>query len=251
MTETERADRLLVRLGHFESRARARAAIEAGLVSANGETVLKASQLVRVDADIVARETHPYVSRAALKLLHALQTFKIDVSGRICLDLGSSTGGFSEILLRHGAAHVTAIDVGTDQMHERLRGAERLTLLEGLDARNLTAAHLSAPPDIITVDASFIGLEKLLPVPLSLAAPKARLIALFKPQFQVGRAFIGKGGIVSDNKAAAHAEAQFVEWLDSQNWRVASEHRTDSPITGGDGNRERLILAERLDEGWG
>lgn len=248
MTTTERADRLLVRLGHYESRARARAAIEAGLVSANGEAVLKASQLLPVDADIVASEIHPYVSRAALKLLHALETFRIDVSGRICLDLGASTGGFTEILLEHGAAHVTAVDVGSRQMHERLRGDERLTLHEGLDARHLTAAHLRAAPEIITVDASFIGLEKLLPAPLSLAAPEARLIALFKPQFQVGRAFIGKGGIVTNDKAAAHAEEQFIEWLDFQNWRVAPEHCTDSPITGGDGNRERLILAERVDE---
>jgi 23S rRNA (cytidine1920-2'-O)/16S rRNA (cytidine1409-2'-O)-methyltransferase len=241
----QRADRLLVRLGHFESRAQARAAIEAGCVRADGQDVRKPSQLIGADAMIEARPAHPYVSRAALKLLHALDRFELDVSDRQCLDLGASTGGFTDVLLERGAARVTAVDVGTGQLHDRLRSDPRITLLEGRDARELVAADLPAPPDIVTVDASFIGLEKLLARPLSLAAPAARLVALFKPQFQVGRAAIGKGGIVTDASATAAAEDGLVEWLAAQGWPVEPGNRIDSPITGGDGNRERLILAKR------
>ncbi len=238
----DRADKVLVALGHFESRAAAQAAIEAGLVSIAGRVLTKPSEKISPAAKIKAEAAHPWVSRAGVKLDHALKLFGIDVSGKLCLDIGASTGGFTEVLLASGAASVISIDVGRDQLHPRLRKDPRVTSLEGQDARTLTRAHIPEPPEILVCDASFISLHKLLTVPLSLAAPGADLIALFKPQFEVGREFIGKGGIVTDIHQARLAEDSFCEWLQKKDWEVFE--RDESPIKGSGGNAERLLHAK-------
>ena len=240
---SQRADRLLVERGLFDSRASARAAIEAGGVSANGRPVTKPAQMLDSEAVIEAVPAHPYVSRAGLKLAHGLDVFGVGPAERACLDVGASTGGFSDVLLRRGARHVTAVDVGRGQLHASLADHPRLTSLEAKDARHLMPADLPEPPSLIVCDASFIALEKLLEVPLSLAADQADLIALFKPQFQVGRKHVGRGGIVRDGEAVARAAQSLETWLTGQSWSVLGW--TDSPILGGDGNAERLIHARK------
>lgn len=239
----DRADKVLVALGHFDSRAAAQAAIAAGKVTVAGRVVVKPSEKISPDARIEAEREHPWVSRAGLKLAHALGVFDADVRGLPCLDVGASTGGFTEVLLANGAKSVVAVDVGRDQLHTRVRQDPRVTSLEATDARVLTRESVPEPPQLIVCDASFISLHKLLSVPLSLAAENAQLIALFKPQFEVGRDHVGKGGIVTDAAATARAEQAFVDWLAEQNWAVQA--RADSPIKGGDGNAERLIFAVR------
>lgn len=239
----DRADKILVALGHFDSRAAAQAAIAAGNVTVAGRVLTKSSEKISPTARIEAAPEHPWVSRAGLKLAHALDVFGVEAAGLHCLDIGASTGGFSEVLLANGAASVVAVDVGRDQLHARLRTDTRLHSLEATDARDLTAEHLTPPPQLLVCDASFISLHKLLAAPLALAAEEARLIALFKPQFEVGRAHIGKGGIVTDQAATARAEQAFVDWLAEQGWQVQA--RADSPIKGADGNAERLIFAVR------
>ncbi|MEM9570872.1 MAG: TlyA family RNA methyltransferase [Pseudomonadota bacterium] len=244
MTEKlERIDKVLVAAGHFDSRASAQAAIAAGKVKVGGRVVSKASEKIAQSARIEAEAEHPWVSRAGLKLAHALDVFQVDPSGWACLDVGASTGGFTEVLLANGARSVVAVDVGRDQLHPRLQNDARVRSLEGTDARALTQEIIGPAPQLIVCDASFISLHKLLSVPLSLAADGALLIALFKPQFEVGREKIGKGGIVRDQMATKQAEQAFVAWLAEQGWRV--EARADSPIKGGDGNAERLICAVR------
>ncbi len=240
---TERIDKVLVALGHFDSRASAQAAIAAGKVRVGGRVVSKPSEQVSTKAKIEAEAEHPWVSRAGLKLAHALNVFGVDPSDWSCLDVGASTGGFTDVLLTHGARTVVAVDVGRDQLHPKLGQDDRVTSFEGTDARHLTADLIGTPPRLIVCDASFISLHKLLSVPLSLAAEEAQLIALFKPQFEVGREHIGKGGIVRDAAATAQAELAFVDWLAAQGWQV--QGRADSPIKGGDGNAERLIYAKR------
>lgn len=239
-----RLDVYLVTSGQFDSRAQARAAIEAGKVLVDGQVVRKASLAVAEGAVISAEKLHPYVSRAALKLKGALDEFDVDVTGKACLDVGASTGGFIEVLLEAGARHVTGVDVGTGQLHSTLRQDARVTSLEQMDARELTAESLPAPPEIITCDASFIGLAKVIDTPLSLAAARCDLIALFKPQFEVGRLHVGKGGLVKDDAALRAALERFRIWL---NGRYGFEIRgvADSPITGGDGNREFLVHARK------
>lgn len=239
----DRADKILVALGHFDSRASAQAAIAAGKVTVSGRVLQKSSEKISPDARIAAAPEHPWVSRAGLKLVHALDAFEIDPGGAHCLDVGASTGGFTEVLLARGAASVIAVDVGRDQLHTRLRGDQRVISLEATDARALTAETVQQPPQLIVCDASFISLHKLLARPLSLAADRATLIALFKPQFEVGRENVGKGGIVTDRAASARAEQVFLDWLAEQGWQVKGQ--TDSPIKGGDGNAERLIFAVR------
>lgn len=238
-----RADRLLVECGLFESRASARAAIEAGGVTADGAVVTKPAQMLSRDAVIEAVAAHPYVSRAGLKLAHGLDVFGVDPADRICLDIGASTGGFSDVLLRRGARHVTAVDVGHGQLHASIGDHPKLTSLEACDARHLTEADLPDPPSLVVCDASFIALEKLLETPLSLAATGADLIALFKPQFQVGRKNVGRGGIVRDGAAVEEAAAALEVWLTDQDWPV--QGWTESPILGGDGNAERLVFARK------
>lgn len=238
-----RADLYLVAHGHFDTRARAQAAIRAGRVRVNGEPVRKPSETIPSGAVIEAEAEHPYVSRAALKLVAGLDGFAVNPDGRLCLDIGSSTGGFSEVLLERGAARVYAVDVGRGQLHPSLHTHPRLTRLEGTDARSLTTVLIPESPSLLVCDASFIGLAKLLGTPLSLAAHDADLIALFKPQFEVGRAHIGKGGIVSDPDAVQSALEAFTGWLVREGWVVSG--RLASPITGGDGNQEILLHARR------
>ncbi|MEZ6001605.1 TlyA family RNA methyltransferase [Hyphomonas sp.] len=237
----DRADRLLVTLGLFESRASARAAIEAGLVRADGVQVTKPAQDISADAVIEADPAHPYVSRGGLKLAHGLEAFGIDPAGQACLDIGASTGGFTEVLLLNGARHVTAVDVGRGQLHPRIAADPRVTNLEATDARSLTPDRLPEAPTLLVCDASFISLEKLLEVPLSLAAPGADFVGLFKPQFQVGRDHVGKGGIVTDLAAADAAAVRFEAWMKEKGWPIHAW--TASPISGGDGNAERLFHA--------
>lgn len=239
--ETRRLDVELVRRGLFPSRAQAREAIEAGKVMVGGVAATRAGQVVSAATEIAATALHPWVSRGGVKLAHALKVFGIDVSGRHCLDIGASTGGFTDVLLHHGARRVVSVDVGVGQLHPRLRADPRVHSLESTDARDLDAAVVFEPPTLVVCDASFISLSKLLAIPLALAAPRADLVALFKPQFEVGREHVGKGGIVSDKAATDRAAEALVGWLGQQGWAV--EKWTDSPISGGDGNLERLFLS--------
>lgn len=248
-TDPRRLDVELVRRGLAVSRAQARASIEAGKVQVDGREATKPGLLVRPDTAIAAEAAHPWVSRGGLKLDHALTAFGVDVTGLACLDVGSSTGGFTDVLLSRGARRVVAVDVGRDQLHPRLRADPRVLSLEATDARSLTAAMLGEPPELIVCDASFIGLAKLLGPALALAAPGAQLVALFKPQFEVGPAHVGRGGIVSDLPATDAAAAALANWLSGQDWPV--EKWTDSPIQGGDGNNERLLLAKNAHKNTG
>jgi 23S rRNA (cytidine1920-2'-O)/16S rRNA (cytidine1409-2'-O)-methyltransferase len=238
-----RADVLLVERGLFESRAKARAAIEAGGVRADGRIVAKASEAIDAAAQIVAEAAHPWVGRGALKLAHALQTWPVAVEGRVVLDVGASTGGFTEVALAHGAARVYAVDVGRGQLHPKLADDPRVVSLEGLDARALGAEHLAEPPGLIVTDVSFISLEKALPAALALAAPDADLLALVKPQFELGPERVGKGGVVKDPNGPEDAVAGVTRFLEGEGWRVQAV--TASPILGGDGNREMLLWAKK------
>lgn len=241
MVNRDRADRALVELGHFESRAAAQAAIAAGRVMVNGKPLTKPSQQISTGDRIEAEPAHPYVSRGGLKLAHALDVFAVNPAGRHCLDIGASTGGFTDVLLQRGAAGVVAVDVGRGQLHEKIASDARVTAYEATDARSLREDMIGEAPSLIVCDASFISVAKLLEVPLSLAGEGGELVTLFKPQFEVGREFVGKGGLVTDGAAVERAEAAFCDWLADMNWAVSA--RTDSPILGGDGNAERLIHA--------
>jgi 23S rRNA (cytidine1920-2'-O)/16S rRNA (cytidine1409-2'-O)-methyltransferase len=238
----KRADLLLVERGFFESRAKARAAIEAGGVTADGRRIAKASEALDDESEIVAAAAHPWVGRGALKLVHALDLWQIPLAGRIVLDVGASTGGFTEVALARGAARVYAVDVGRGQLHPRLAADVRVHNLEALDARSLTADHVPEAPEVIVTDVSFISLAKALPAALTLAAPGADLIALVKPQFEVGPERVGKGGLVKDPAARAEAIAGVSAFLESSRWRV--EATTQSPIAGGDGAVEHLLWAK-------
>ena len=239
-----RADLYLVHHGLIETRAKAQEAIAAGMVSVGGQVVTKASQKIAEGAIVQARPAHPYVSRAALKLVAGLDRFAIDPAGRICLDVGSSTGGFTEVLLERGAARVHAVDVGHGQLHPSLRCDPRVVSMEGVDARRLTAAAFAEPPSLIVCDASFISLLKVIPRPMSLAANQADLIALVKPQFEVGRAAIGRGGLVKSAKERARAVAEVRAALDGlEGFGVRDV--IESPVKGGDGNQEYLLAVRR------
>ncbi|MBV9510873.1 MAG: TlyA family RNA methyltransferase [Caulobacteraceae bacterium] len=238
-----RADLLLVERGLFESRAKARAAIEAGGVTADGVPVSRASQMLDAEAVVEARAAHRWVGRGALKLEAALQLWPVRPEGRVVLDVGASTGGFTEVCLDRGASCVYAVDVGRGQLHPRLAADPRVVDLSGTDARELTAAVLAPPPSLVVCDASFIGLAKVLPVPLSLAAPGAELVALVKPQFELGPDQVGKGGLVRD--AAAHEAAlrAVITELDRLGW--AAKASAESPVRGGEGAIEYLLWAAR------
>lgn len=236
-----RLDVELVKRGLMASRAQARAAIEAGKVIVDGAAAVKPGQLVTSRAIIDAEPAHPWVSRGGLKLDHALNAFGVDPAGRFCLDIGSSTGGFTDVLLARGARQIVAVDAGRGQLHANLRTHPQVISLEETDARNLTAGMIGEPPSLIVVDASFISLAKLLARPLELAAKQAVLVGLFKPQFEVGPDHVGRGGIVSDQEATARAASDLEIWLEAKGWPV--EKWADSPITGGDGNRERLFCS--------
>lgn len=237
-----RLDQTLVARGLFDSRARARAAIEAGGVAVDGRVVTKASLAVGEDAVITAEAAHPFVGRGALKLDHALTLWPIAVEGRTVLDVGASTGGFTEVCLLRGAARVLAVDVGQGQLHPRLAADPRVVNLEQTDARTLTAAQVAPAPELIVCDASFISLLKVLPVPLSLAAPGADLVALVKPQFEAeDRKSVGRGGVVRDAEARQAALARVAAGLEALGWTLQAT--AESPVTGGDGNVEHLLWA--------
>jgi 23S rRNA (cytidine1920-2'-O)/16S rRNA (cytidine1409-2'-O)-methyltransferase len=235
----QRLDEALVARGFYPSRSRARDAVLRGAVLVDGQRALRPAQAVGADAVIaIADEAQAYVSRAALKLKHGLDHFGIVAKGRHCLDIGASTGGFSQLLLERGAAHVTAIDVGHGQMRVQ---DERLTVIEGLNARDLEARHLGHPVDLIVCDVSFISLKLALPPALALAREGADLVALIKPQFEAGREALGKGGLVSDPDVHERVCREIAEFLTAQGWRVLGI--TSSPLEGGSGNREFLIAA--------
>lgn len=241
---TVRLDQLLVARGLVASRARARAAIEAGGVTVDGTPARSPSQSVAVDAALTVREAHDWVGRGALKLAHALEIWPVAVEGRVVLDVGASTGGFTEVCLRAGAATVYAVDVGRAQLHPVVSGDPRVVNLEGTDARELSPALIPEAPALIVCDASFIGLAKVLPAALGLAAPGADLVTLVKPQFEMdSRAEVGRKGVVRDAEARQAALERVAAWLDSVGWTV--RETTESPIVGGDGNHEWLLWARR------
>lgn len=237
-----RADLLLVARGLAASRAKARAAIEAGGVLANGAVVAKPSELIEESAQIDVTPPHPWVSRGGVKLAAALDAFAVDPAGRLCLDVGASTGGFTHVLLTRGAAHVYAVDVGRDQLHASLRGDPRVTRLEQTDARTLTRAQIIEPPSLIVCDASFIGSAKVLAVPFALAAESAEVIVLIKPQFEAGPN-AGRAGVLSEETARAAAQSAIAALDGLERFHVVAS--IDSPILGGDGNLERLAHLKR------
>ncbi|MDP3408910.1 TlyA family RNA methyltransferase [Bosea sp. (in: a-proteobacteria)] len=238
-----RADQLLVERGLCESRARAQAAIAAGLVTADDLPVRKASQMLAPTAVLTAQSPHPYVSRGGLKLAEALDAFGFDPKGRICLDVGASTGGFTDLLLRRGAALVIAVDVGRDQLHASLRGDRRVVSLEARDIRTLKPAELPDAPTLAAIDVSFISLRLVLPAVAALLAPGAQIAALIKPQFEAGRAALKKG-IVRDEAVHQAVCTEIAALLGTLGFAV--EGPIPSPIEGGDGNREFLIGAKKL-----
>ncbi|WP_033073912.1 TlyA family RNA methyltransferase [Sphingopyxis sp. MWB1] len=240
----QRADQLLVDRGLAESRTRAQALILAGLAFVGDRKIDKAGQQIADDAEIhIKGRDHPWVSRGGIKLDHALGHLGWDVTGAVAIDVGSSTGGFTDVLLSRGAARVYAVDSGTNQLAWKLRQDERVIVHEQTSARILTADHIPEAVDLIVCDASFISLAKVLPKPMSFARKGARLIALIKPQFEAERHEVGKKGVVRD--AAVHARVcdAVRDWLEAEGWRVAD--LVQSPITGPEGNVEFLIAAER------
>ena len=243
-----RIDQLLVTRGEAESRTRAQALVMAGLVFAGEpeklQRISKPGQQVPDNWAIEVRgRDHPWVGRGGMKLDHAIKHFGLDASGAVAMDIGSSTGGFTEVLLHHGAAHVFAVDVGTNQLAWKLRQDDRITVLEQTNARALTPQLIDRPCDWVVCDASFIGLAKVLEVPLRLAAADARVVALIKPQFEVAKGEVGKGGIVRDPALHKRVCGEVTDWLESEGWTIAG--LTESPITGTEGNVEFLVHAVR------
>ena len=236
-----RLDVALVERGLAETRAAAQRLVMAGLVFSGEKRLDKAGLGVGADTALEVRgQPHPYVSRGGLKLERALEVFGIPVAGRIALDVGSSTGGFTDCLLQQGAAKVYAVDVGTNQLAWKLRQDPRVVSMEKTNIRDVTAAQIPEPVDLIVCDASFIGLRTALPAALALAAPGAHLAALIKPQFEVGKGRVGKGGIVREPELHKEVCDTIAAWLAEQpGWTVLGV--TDSPITGAEGNKEFLI----------
>lgn len=244
-----RVDQLMVDRGLAESRTRAQALILAGLVFAGDTKVAKPGQTIPAESvlDVRGRD-HPWVSRGGIKLAHALDHFGLDPAGVTAMDIGSSTGGFTDVLLSRGATHIFAVDSGTNQLAWKLRSDPRVSVLEQTSARLLTAAHIDRPaqepPTWVVCDASFIGLAKVLEVPLALVARPSVLVALIKPQFEVGKAEVGKGGVVRDPALHARVCDDVRKWLEQTGWAV--DGVVPSPITGPEGNVEFLIAARRL-----
>ncbi len=237
--ERKRADVLLVERGFFESRAQAQAAIRAGLVSAAGACVRKASDMLAPDSPLIADAPHPYVSRGGMKLAAALDAFGIDPKGRICLDLGASTGGFSDALLQRGALRVYAVDVGRGQLHARIARDPRVVAMEATDARELDKSRVPEPVDLVVTDVSFISARLVIPPILPLLAPGALIVLLIKPQFEAGRAALGKGGIVKDENVHQAVCDDIARMLRGNGFAILG--LIPSPIAGGEGNREFLI----------
>jgi 23S rRNA (cytidine1920-2'-O)/16S rRNA (cytidine1409-2'-O)-methyltransferase len=240
----QRADQMLVDRGLAESRAKAQALIMAGLVFSGERKIDKAAQPLAAEAPLEVRgKEHPWVSRGGIKLAHALEHFGWDVTGAVALDVGSSTGGFTDVLLQKGAAKVFAVDVGTNQLAWKLRQDPRVVVHEQTNARYLTPEIVTEPVDIIVCDASFIGLAKVLDTALGFARPGGRLLALVKPQFEAERGEIGKGGVVRDPSVHERVCAAAAQWVSARGWMV--EGVVESPITGPEGNVEFLLAARR------
>ena len=239
-----RADQLLVSRGLADSRTRAQALIMAGAVFSGEKKLSKAGDMLAEDAALEVRgKVHPWVSRGGIKLDYGLTHFGFDVTGAVALDVGSSTGGFTDVLLSRGAAKVYAVDVGTNQLAWKLRQDPRVVVHEQTNARSLDANLIPEPVDIIVCDASFIGLAKVLEAPLKLARPGAMLVALIKPQFEAGREEVGKGGVVRDPAVHERVCTEAKDWIESQGWTVLGIEQ--SPITGPEGNVEFLLGATR------
>lgn len=240
-----RADQALAARGLVESRAKAQALIMAGKVFSGEKRIEKAGAQIADDAPLEVRgQDHPWVGRGGLKLAHALETFALDAAGRTAIDVGSSTGGFTDVLLAGGAARVYAVDVGKGQLAWKLRNDPRVVVLEGQNARHLTTAEIPEPVDAIVCDASFIGLRTVLDTPLGFARSGAWLAALVKPQFEAGREHVGKNGVVRDPEVRQACVDRVTGWLESTaGWRVMGV--TESPITGAEGNVEFLVAAEK------
>ena len=241
-----RADQLLVSRGLAESRTKAQALIMAGAVFCGERKVAKAGEMLAEDAPLEVRgKDHPWVSRGGIKLDHGLSHFGFEVAGAVALDVGSSTGGFTDVLLSRGAAKVYAVDVGTNQLAWKLRQDPRVVVLEQTNARHVTAEQVPEQVDIVVCDASFIGLAKVLEAPLKLAKPGAKLVALVKPQFEAGREEVGKGGVVRDPSVHQRVCTETKGWVEAQGWLVLGI--TPSPITGPEGNVEFLLGAVKND----
>ena len=249
MAEKRRADQLLVEQGLAESRTKAQALILAGLVSCGARRINKPGEQLAADMALALKgRDHPWVSRGGVKLAFALDHFRITAEGHVALDIGASTGGFTEVLLARGARRVYAVDVGHGQLAWKLRQDPRVVVREKLNARYLTRADIPEPIDIITCDASFIGLSTVLPAPLALAADRAQLVALVKPQFEAGPGHIGKGGVVRDPEVHSEVCERAAAWVAEQTgWAVVGI--VESPILGPKGNREFLLYARRSGEG--
>ncbi len=242
--QKRRVDQLLVERGLAESRARAQALVMAGLVFVGETKIDKPGHQLPENAALDVRgRDHPWVSRGGIKLAHALTHFGLDPAGAVAMDIGSSTGGFTDVLLSHGAEHVFCVDSGTNQLAWKLREDPRVTVLEQLSARLLTAEHIDQPCNWVVCDASFISLAKVLEVPLRLADTPCQLVALIKPQFEVGREEVGKGGVVRDPVLHARVCEEVREWIGGLGWEV--QGIAISPITGPQGNVEFLIAARR------
>lgn len=244
MTKKRRVDQMLVDRGLVESRTRAQALVMAGLVYSGEAKLAKPGQQLAEDAPLDVRgRDHPWVSRGGIKLAHALDRFGLDPAGVTAMDVGSSTGGFTDVLLSKGAEHILAVDSGTNQLAWKLRQDDRVTVMEQTSARILTPAMIDRPFGWVVCDASFIGLRKVLEVPLDLADPACTLVALIKPQFEVGREEVGKGGVIRDPALHSRVCEEVNNWLASDGWRVQGIER--SPITGPEGNVEFLVSAQR------
>ncbi len=244
MVKKRRLDQLLVERGLAESRTRAQALVMAGLVFSGETKLTKPGHNLAEDAPLEVRgRDHPWVSRGGIKLAHALEHFDLDPAGAVAMDIGSSTGGFTDVLLQNGAAHVFAVDSGTNQLAWKLRQDPRVTVLEQTSARILTTALIDRPCDWIVCDASFIGLAKVLERPIELAAPRCRLVALIKPQFEVGRDEVGKGGVVRDPRLHSRVCEEALAWVEEKGF--VAQGVVESPITGPEGNVEFLISAHR------
>lgn len=236
---------MLVERGLAESRAKAQALVMAGQVFTGERRVDKAGQQIAEDAPLEVRgQPHPWVSRGGLKLARALEQFAIDPAGQTVIDVGASTGGFTDVLLTHGAARVYAVDVGRGQLAWKLRQDDRVVVMEKTNARHLTADDIPELVDAVVCDASFIGLSTVLPAALALAKPQAWLVALIKPQFEAGKSFVGKGGVVRDPWVHVAVCARVAVWLENlPDWQVVG--LTESPVKGPEGNREFLIHAQK------
>ncbi len=241
--ESKRADVFLVNQGLAATRSEAQAAIRAGHVSADGEQIKKAAQKLESNVSISYQPAHPYVSRGGVKLAAALDHFDLSPDTRICLDIGASTGGFTQVLLERRASRVYAVDVGHGQLHAKIKADPRVIPLEGLNARELTSAKVPEPPQAIVADVSFISLKQALPPALALASRDAWAVLLVKPQFELGRWSRSRTGIVKDKSLRETALAEVTDWVKGQGWHVIGS--MDSPITGGDGNQEYLLAASR------